>query len=509
MNELDQIRRERDFYRRLLDLGAQTELEPFLKEALSLVVALTGARQGYLELREESSDDAWWMAHALSEAEVVDARSKISRGIVAEALASGATVVTEAALLDDRFRERRSVGMHRIGAVLCAPIGGNARLGVLYLHGHQQPGSFSEEDRAHAEVFARHLAPLADRLLARRRIACREDATRELREKYRLDGIVGRSPALAEAIQQAMLAAPLDVNVLLTGESGTGKSQLARAIHLNSPRASRPFIEINCAALPHNLIESELFGARAGSHSEARRDLPGKVAAAKGGTLFLDEVAEIPFESQSKLLQLLQSRHYYPLGATEPVEADIRLIAATNTDLDAAVRDRRLREDLRFRLEVLPVRMPSLRERKSDFPSLAGALLERVCSRNRLPRLDLSPGAVRAIAEADWPGNVRQLENALEAAAIRAAGLRGTRVEAGHVFRERATQDDDRPELLSFQDQTRRFQRDLLRRTLDETDWNVTEAAHRLDLARSHVYNLIRAFDLIRRPHSPTQQKGT
>jgi Nif-specific regulatory protein len=220
-------------------------------------------------------------------------------------------------------------------------------------------------------------------------------------------------------------------------------------------------------------------------------------------------VAEIPFESQSKLLQLLQSRHYYPLGATEPVEADIRLIAATNMNLDDAVRDRRLREDLRFRLEVLPVRMPSLSERKSDLPPLAEALLERVCSRNRLPRLDLSPGAVRAIAEADWPGNVRQLENALEAAAIRAAGLRGTRVEAGHVFRERATQDDDRPELLSFQDQTRRFQRDLLRRTLDETDWNVTETAHRLDLARSHVYNLIRAFDLIRRPNSPTQQKGT
>jgi len=492
--ELEQIRRERDLYLRLLELGAETELEPFLKEALGLVVELTGARQGYLELRDEASEEAWWIADACSEEEVAEIRAKVSRGIIGESLATGATVVTEAALLDERFRERQSVVAQRIGAVLCAPIGGQPRRGVLYLHGHRGPGSFSADARRHAELFARHLAPLADRLLLGRRLADRADAMRPLRERYALDGIVGRAPALAAAVKQAMLAAPLDVNVLLTGESGTGKSQLARAIHQNSPRAARAFVEINCATLPHHLIESELFGAVAGSHSEARRDRSGKVAAAQGGTLFLDEVAEIPYESQSKLLQLLQSRIYYPLGATSPVEADVRVVAATNVDLAQAVRERRFREDLFFRLQVLPVRMPSLHERREDLPALARALLARACARHRFPDLDVSPGALRAIAGSEWPGHVRQLENALEAAAIRAAGAGARRVEAAHVFPEHAaggTEDG-----LTFHEETRRFQRELLRRTLEDTDWNVNEAAARLDLARSHVYNLIKTLGL-------------
>ena len=498
-DELERTSQERDLYLRLLSVGSQTEVERFLEEALSLVVDLAGAQRGYIELRDDrgdSGDTAWWMAHGCSDEQVEEIRSSISRGIIAEALATGETIVTQSALLDERFRERESIRLKKIEAVLCAPIGADEAIGVLYLQERRSPGPFSDQDRIDAELFARHLAPLADRLLARRRISDDSDSTRELRERYRLEGIVGCSPSLAGAIHQAMLAAPLDVNVLLTGESGTGKSQLARAIHANSPRAAAAFVEINCGALPQNLIESELFGARAGSHSEAKRDTPGKVAAAEGGTLFLDEVAEIPFEAQSKLLQLLQSRDYYPLGATEPVQADVRLVAATNVDLEEAVREKRFREDLFFRLQVLPVRMPALRERREDLRDLAKALLLQVCERNRLPRLELSPGALRAIHAAEWPGNVRQLENAVEAAAIRAAGEGASGIELRHVFVDREEAEDARA--LTFQEATRRFQQELLELTLKETDWNVTEAARRLDLARSHIYNLIQAFGLSR-----------
>jgi Nif-specific regulatory protein len=503
VDALDQIRRERDFYLRLLALGAQSEPEPFLREALSLVVGLTSTRRGYLEIRDErdgAEGSAWWLAHGCSESDVDQIRSNISRGIVAEAIATGETIVTDSAMLDERFMSRTSVQAGKIEAVLCAPIGGRAALGVVYLQNREQGGRFSDADRANAEMFAAHVAPLADRLFARRRLEERDDATRELRARHRLEGIVGRSAALADALRQAMLAAPLDVNVLITGASGTGKTQLARAIHANSPRAAGPFVEINCGAIPADLVESELFGAGKGAFTGADRDRAGKVAAAEKGTLLLDEIGELPYAQQAKLLQLLQSRSYSPLGSNAPVSADVRVIAATNADLEAAVRERRFREDLFFRLQVLPVRMPSLRERRSDLPDLAVALLAAVCERHRLPALALSRGALAAIESADWPGNVRQLENAVEAAAIRAAGGGASEVEAAHVFpgaepdRGRA---DGTP--LTFQEETRHFQRRLLERTLEECEWNVTEAARRLDLSRAHAYNLIQAFGLKRK----------
>ena len=167
------------------------------------------------------------------------------------------------------------------------------------------------------------------------------------------------------------MVSPLDVSILLTGESGTGKSQIARVVHENGPPRRHPFIEVNCAALPETLIESELFGAVAGGHSTATRSIPGKVAAAERGTLFLDEVSELTPASQGKLLQLLQSKQYFPLGASETRTADVRVIAATNTDLEAAVKRGRFREDLFYRLQVLPVRVPGLAERRDDIPELA------------------------------------------------------------------------------------------------------------------------------------------
>ena len=438
------------------------------------------------------------MSLGCSDSQVSDIRGHISRGIIAEALATGETIATESAMLDARFQGRESVRLGKIEGVLCAPVGGSAALGVVYLQGRREPGVFSPEDRENAEVFALNLAPLADRLLMRRRIEDERDATRELRQRYQLDPIVGRSRSLASALQQAMLAAPLDVTVLLTGPSGTGKTEVARVIHANSPRAGNAFVEINCASLPETLIESELFGAKAGSHSTAQKDQIGRVAAAEGGTLFLDEVGEIPVDVQAKLLQVLQSKQYYPLGASRPVPANFRLIAATNADLEARVRERLFREDLFYRLNVLPVRLPALAERREDLRELARTLCERATARHKLPSLDLSAGTLHAIEAAEWPGNVRQLENSLESAAIRAAGEGVAEVKVRHVFPEREVDGPASEGPPTFQDATRRFQRDLLAGTLREVRWNVSEAARRLDLARSYVYDLIRAFGLKR-----------
>jgi Nif-specific regulatory protein len=498
--ELAKLKSERDLYRRLLELNQQTDLQPFLEEALALVVDITQARQGYLELYDdrEAHGVGWWIAHGFSEREIDKVRRNISSGIIAEAVATGQTIVTPSALLDPRFSGRESVRLGRIEAVLCAPIGHDPPRGVLYLQGSSSSHLFSDEDREQAETLARHLAPLVERLLAYHHRRTSTDPTQPFRAKLRLDGVVGRSAAFAAVLKQVSAVAPLDVSLLLTGESGTGKSQIARVIHDNGPRAGRPFVPVNCGALPETLIESELFGAVKGAHSTADRPIEGKVAAAQRGTLFLDEVGDLSPGAQAKLLQLLQSKEYFPLGAARPEHADVRVIAATNQDLQRAVAERRFREDLFYRLNVLPIHMPSLSERKEDIPDLVTTFCAVTCERHRLPKLGLSPNALRAIEAAEWPGNIRQLENAVEAAVIRAAGDGSKQIELTHVFPDIARQRTSGEESLTFQEATRRFQGELLRETLEETGWNIVETARRLDLARSHVYNLIRAFGIER-----------
>lgn len=487
---------ERDVYRALLELSFHEDVEPLLRHALGLIAGAARARQGYLEIRDDD-DTVWWIAHGLLDDDVEGVRAIVSRGVIGEAIATGETIVTPSALLDPRFSGRESVQRGDIEAVLCAPIASDPPRGVLYLQGWSPPDEITDEDRVLVETCCRYLGQLVDRLLTRRSRRRDTDATRAVRTKLDLSSVVGRSEALAEVLHQVALVAPLDVSVLLTGDSGTGKSLVAKLIHDNSARAAHPFVEINCAALPEMLLESELFGAVPGAHSTATRRVDGRVSAAARGTLLLDEVAELPLTAQAKLLQLLQSKRYYPLGSSKAEVADVRVIAATNVDLERAVAERRFREDLYFRLLVLPIRLPALAERREDIPELMPALLREACVRHGLPRLEVSPGAARAAAIAAWPGNVRQLAHAIEAAAIRAAGEGAVRIEACHLFHKNGSAPPDETG-ATFHEQTRRFQSGLLRDTLLRCDWNVTEVARQLDLARAHVYNLIKTFGLRR-----------
>jgi Nif-specific regulatory protein len=493
--------RERDLYKGLLLLNGRTELEPFLAEALRLVTEVVQAEQGYLELFEErapAGERTWSTAAGYSDAEIGEIRTLVSRGIIAEALGTGQVIVTPSAFLDPRFRDLASVQRSNIHAVLCAPIGPAPPLGVLYLQRRSLRDMFSDEDRACAEIFTTHLAPLAHALFQRRRLDDASDPTRPFRARLKLDGVIGTSHAMASLLREVELVSGLDVCVLLTGDTGAGKNQIARAIHANSPRAGGPFVEINCAAIPETLIESELFGAVPGGHSTASRKIDGKVTAARDGTLFLDEIAELTTTAQAKLLQLLQTRQYYPLGASQPLQADVRILAATNNDLARAVAERTFREDLFYRLQVLPIRVPALADRTEDIPLLARHFCEAAQAHHRLRPLSLSPGALRALTQAEWPGNVRELSHRVEAATIRAAAQGATQVEAIHLGMEaRAEDDDGAPN--TFHEGTRRFQRELVRSTLEATDWNVAEAARRLDLTRSHTYNLIKALGIERR----------
>ncbi len=494
------LRQERDLYRTLLDLGAHDSIEELTDTALSLITGLSGARKGYLEIFDERSSKAdpifWRVAIGCSESELKQIQDVVSNGIIAEAVATGQPVVTASALLDQRFRDRGSVKENRIEAVLCVPIGPSPALGVLYLQDRGAPGPFSDAELELAQAFATYLGVFADRLLVKRALSAAHDPTLPYRAALNLSNFIGKSAAIAETLAQVSLVAPLDVSVLLTGPSGTGKTQLAQILHQNSPRAGQPFVELNCAAIPEGLLENELFGALPGAHSTATRRILGKLDAAAHGTLFLDEVSELPIATQAKLLQFLQSRQYYPLGSNKPLTADVRVLAATNVDLGNYVKEKRFREDLLYRLEVLPLRVPALSERDDDIPLLMEFFGSRACQTHRFGRLRFSPSAIQAALCAEWPGNVRQLGHAVEAAAIRAVGGGSPVIERQHLFPHQPRSSSGPRDGVTFQTATRQFQEQLLHETLRDTGWNVTQAAERLDVARSHLYNLMRSFGM-------------
>ena len=244
----------------------------------------------------------------------------------------------------------------------------------------------------------------------------------ELSERYSFDKLVGPSPEMQRIFKLLATVAPTQATVLIQGESGTGKELVARAIHYNSPRAKGPFIKVNCAALPEGLIESELFGHEKGAFTGAIKTTRGKFEAANGGTLLMDEIGEMPRGLQAKLLRILQEREFQRVGSNETVKVDVRLLATTNVDLDDAIKEKRFRKDLFYRLNVIPIKLPPLSHRQGDIPILAYHFLRRYSRMHGKEALMISDEAMRHLTSASYPGNVRELENAIERAVVMSQG---------------------------------------------------------------------------------------
>jgi transcriptional regulator with PAS, ATPase and Fis domain len=258
--------------------------------------------------------------------------------------------------------------------------------------------------------FARLQAELES---ARRRLA------EQRRPRHTIAGFIGASPAALDVKRQARRVAPTDATVLLLGETGTGKELLAQALHAESPRAGRPFVGVNIAAVPETLLEAEFFGVAPGAYTGAdRKGREGKFKLADGGTLFLDEIGDMPLALQSKLLRALQEREVEALGSNRVEPVDVRIIAATSRDLEAMVGEGRFRADLYYRLNVLPIRLPALRERLQDLEALVEALVDDIARRSGLPARSLAPDGIELLSRHTWPGNIRELRNALEQAIL-------------------------------------------------------------------------------------------
>jgi Nif-specific regulatory protein len=417
---------------------------------------------------------------------------QVSQPIVERVLREGVGVLTDEAADGDASSGRRA------NSVLAAPLVAHDKvIGALVF---ESDGKTGRLDQGHLR-FVMSLAGIAATALEHERHAeALEDANRRLKAALNLDhNMVGDSKMMRDVYRRIARVAPTDSTVLITGESGTGKELVARAIHRNSARADRPFIAINCAAITETLLESELFGHERGAFTGAVAQKKGRLEAADGGTVFLDEIGELSLALQAKLLRVLQDRVFERVGGTRSVSVDFRLVAATNRDLEAAIGAGGFRPDLYYRLNVVSLTMPALRERREDIPLLATWFARRLADRAKRRVDGLSPEALACLQAYDWPGNVRELENAVEHAVV--------------LGSDPLVPPDDLPDSIlesvgtaspggvglgtpRFHEAVKQAKRELIMRAVDESQGNYNAAARLLGLHPNYLHRLIKNLQM-------------
>ena len=415
----------------------------------------------------------------------------VSRTVARRTLEEGTALLADDVILEEGLAGSDSLQAERIRSLLAAPLAHQGRtLGLLYADTREPGSSFGERD---LQMLAALGSLAVGALVHVRQTEWLEEENRRLAESLTHD-MVGESPRMKEVYRLLGRAAAADSTVLLRGESGTGKELAARALHQGSPRAGRPFVAVNCATLSETLLESELFGHERGAFTGAVARQVGKAEAADGGTLFLDEVGEIPLPLQAKLLRFLQERQIERVGSPRPIQVDVRVVAATNRDLEKAIREGTFREDLYYRLNVIPFHLPPLRERREDVPLLASHFAALTSRRLGRPWVGFTPEARACLLRYDWPGNVRELANAVERALVLGEGDLIRPEDLPEAVLESAAGPE--VHLGHFHEVVQETKKQLIRAAVAETGGNITKAATRLGLQPTYLHRLIRNLDL-------------
>ena len=418
-------------------------------------------------------------------------------GISGRVLKTGQpTIVNDVSKDATHYKDIDAIVDFHTHRLLAAPLIHKGRaLGVVEVLNGKGSREFSESDRLLGQVFA-NLAAIAT-------------ANSQLREQLRRDNrglkhalkplgrIIGPSPAMQEVRDLIARVAQSSATVLLLGETGTGKELAAHLIHMNSKRSARPFIPVNCAALPRELLESELFGHEAGAFTGATGRKLGRFELAHGGTIFLDEVAEITPDVQAKLLRVLQEKEIVRVGGVAPVECDVRIVAATNRDLDQEMRVGRFREDLYFRLNVFPICMPPLRDRKEDLPMLVEQFLKRLANEMKITQLTITPQAMAALSRYEFPGNIRELQNILERACLlcyNPATDASCCLTVQYLPHDLIRQTDQAPPRSALA----AGEKAMIAAALASNDWNQSKAARALGISRDNIRYRIKKYGLKR-----------
>jgi transcriptional regulator with GAF, ATPase, and Fis domain len=470
--EIDGLRRLQRFSENLM---RHESLEELLEQLMDSVVEITGAAKGFLVLFEDGLP-AIKVARNVRRENMSDAVAQLSDSIIARVVETKRSIIVSDAQKDDKFANAESVINLKLSSVMCVPLMERGRmLGLIYVGNDNVTGLFEASTLELLGVFAAQASLLLQNALLVDSLRLRNLSLSEELKQQRFGEIIGSSPSMLEVFRRVEKVASTEVSVLIGGETGTGKELIAREIHRRSPRSSGPFVTVNCGAIPESLMESEFFGHMRGAFTGAVATRAGKFQAADKGTIFLDEIGEMPLSLQVKLLRVLQERQVVKVGATKPETLDIRVLAATNRDLEAEVEQARFREDLFYRLNVVHIELPALCERGDDLVLLARYLLQRYTEEYGSKVKGFTPNAMIAMRKYNWPGNVRELENRLKKAVILCEGsMIGPK--------DLDLEDDALPAVLPLGEARENFQKQYVLDVLERNGGNRTKTARDLEV---------------------------
>jgi len=467
-------------------LGSTLDIREAVEKVLEILDRDLGMKRGAIALVRSSGELAIRYAHGMSEGEKQRGRYQMNEGVTGKVVSSGRPVVVPQVSLEPLFLNRtrkRSAGQEE--SFICVPVKDRRKtIGALsIIYPFRENRNFDDSVKVLtiiASMISQSLR-LAQMVEEEKAQLADENAhlKRELQQKYEFRNIVGTGKEMREIYEQIAQVAPTATTVLIRGESGTGKELVAHAIHYHSPRSARPFVKVNCAALPESLIESELFGHEKGAFTGAVARKRGRFELAEGGTLFLDEIGDLSPALQVKLLRVLQEREFERVGGTETIRVNVRVIAATNVDLEGAVSDGRFRSDLYYRLNVFSIFLPPLRERKTDILLLADHFLDKYSKQNSRRIKRISTPAIDMLMTYHWPGNVRELENVIERATL---VCEGSVIHGYHLPPTLQTAEGSGTVTrMSLENAVAAFEKDLIQDALKTTRGNRARAARMLD----------------------------
>jgi len=479
--EIEHYRRVYEFTRQLAENPSLPEL---LENLIDQSVEITGADKGFLILFAGDEYD-FRVARNLKGEKIPDAIDQVSDTIIGNVVESGKPLLISDALSHEEFNSSVSVLNLKVSSVLCAPLldRGEA-FGILYLGNDNVINLFDERALEVLEIFAAQASLIIRNALQINELRLSNEALREQVEQSKSGQMVSACEGMRRIFSKIRKVAPTDVSVLVTGETGTGKELVAREIHNSSSRAKGPFIAVNCGAIPENLLESELFGHVRGAFTGAVSGRAGKFKAADGGTLFLDEIGEMPANLQVKILRALEERTVTRVGDSRPEPVDIRVIAATNRDLETEIAEKRFREDLFYRLNVVSLALPALRDRGEDAALLAKYFLDRANDERAGRSKRLSPASLAAIRKHAWPGNIRELENRIRKAVV---------LSDGPVIAPDDLDLDpsDLPPILPLNDAREEFTRRYINDMLERNNGNRTQTARDLGVDPRTIFRYL------------------
>ncbi len=457
------------------------DIHHLLEEILSAVFKTLDAERGFIALVDEGTGELTCELVRDSSSGMTPERLEVSKTIIHKVQREGIAILTMNALKDSQFEKAKSIQEYSIRSAICAPLLFRGEvLGIVYLDNRASAGVFSEEDLKFLTAIC-HQAGIAMGNAHLHRQVVQENIRLEnaLRPKFE---ILGESAKMKKVFSTMKKVSPSDITVLIQGQTGTGKEIVAKAIHTLSPRAKNPFVAVNCAAIPRELIESELFGHEKGAFTGAISTRLGKFQIAHGGTIFLDEIGDMSLETQAKVLRTLEEKEFQRIGGTKTFQVDVRVIAATNKDLAKEVEKRKFREDLYYRLNVVSIDLPALRDRKKDIIPLA----EHFAGEG----VKISPQAKKLLLSYEWPGNVRELKNNIERAVVMGDGKVIQPEDLPHNLR---TGGKIIPSPLESLEQ---LEEDHIIRVLRQTGWNKSDASRVLGITRQTLDNKIEKYKI-------------